>query len=206
MGIAMEGLQIVKMSELDEGLRKQVTCLFTEGFSRELAQLSKDTDKLARVFEGAFAQDRCFLAVVGKKVAGMVCYGDDSARALHITKNRLTELFGFIPGSVAFSVLKKEFQTPLSYGAGTGYIECLVTDVKFRRKGVATALLQHLYRETGYSMYILQAADTNAAALALYEKQGFIEFERRPDPSGKKLGFQARVFMLKKIGARPPKP
>jgi ribosomal protein S18 acetylase RimI-like enzyme len=67
------------------------------------------------------------------------------------------------------------------------YIDALATDERFRRRGVARALLDEASRqanELGLENVALDTAATNAGAQALYEGAGFIVTERKP-PKGR---------------------
>jgi ribosomal protein S18 acetylase RimI-like enzyme len=62
------------------------------------------------------------------------------------------------------------------------YVDALATDGRFRRRGVASALLDQACRlagEAGLRVVALDTAATNAAAQALYERCGFSITERR---------------------------
>jgi ribosomal protein S18 acetylase RimI-like enzyme len=66
---------------------------------------------------------------------------------------------------------------------GAFYIDALATLSRFRRRGVATALLaesDRLALRAGLGAVALDTAATNAAAQALYERAGFTITERRP--------------------------
>jgi len=63
------------------------------------------------------------------------------------------------------------------------YVDALATDSRFRRRGVASALLDEacrLAQEAGLRSVALDTAATNTAAQALYERCGFSVTERRP--------------------------
>jgi ribosomal protein S18 acetylase RimI-like enzyme len=67
------------------------------------------------------------------------------------------------------------------------YVDALATDERFRRRGVASALLDEASRAAsaaGLSAIALDTAVTNAGAQALYERAGFTVTERRP-PKGR---------------------
>jgi ribosomal protein S18 acetylase RimI-like enzyme len=69
---------------------------------------------------------------------------------------------------------------------GSLYIDALATEARFRRRGVASALLDEASRvaaEAGLRALALDTAATNAGAQALYERAGFTVTERRP-PKG----------------------
>jgi ribosomal protein S18 acetylase RimI-like enzyme len=78
------------------------------------------------------------------------------------------------------------------------YIDALATDTRFRRRGVARALLEEASRqaaEAGLRTVALDTAATNAAAQALYEGAGFTVTERRP-PKGRIPGIVGYVKTL----------
>jgi ribosomal protein S18 acetylase RimI-like enzyme len=67
------------------------------------------------------------------------------------------------------------------------YVDALATDSRFRRRGVANALLDETTRiaaNAGLATVALDTAATNAPAQALYEQAGFTVTERRP-PKGR---------------------
>jgi ribosomal protein S18 acetylase RimI-like enzyme len=66
------------------------------------------------------------------------------------------------------------------------YVDALATDQRYRRRGVARALLEEAGRvaeRAGLSVVALDTAATNTGAQALYERCGFSVTERRP-PKG----------------------
>jgi ribosomal protein S18 acetylase RimI-like enzyme len=63
------------------------------------------------------------------------------------------------------------------------YVDALATVERFRRRGVARALLDECSRvaaRSGLRAVALDTAVTNASAQALYERAGFVVTERRP--------------------------
>ena len=63
------------------------------------------------------------------------------------------------------------------------YVDALATETGYRRRGVASALLDEACRlaaETGLRSVALDTPATNAPAQALYERRGFSVTERRP--------------------------
>ena len=85
------------------------------------------------------------------------------------------------------------------------YVVSLATDTRFRRRGVATALLDEASRlaaERGLRAVSLDTAAANEGAQALYEKAGFVVTERRP-PTGRIPGTVGYVRPLGRFGAKP---
>jgi ribosomal protein S18 acetylase RimI-like enzyme len=84
--------------------------------------------------------------------------------------------------------------TPLP-PADSLYIDSLSTDARFRRRGVATVLLDEALRlatTAGLSAVALDTAASNAGAQALYERAGFTVTERKP-PKGRIPGIVGYV-------------
>jgi ribosomal protein S18 acetylase RimI-like enzyme len=69
----------------------------------------------------------------------------------------------------------------------------VATAAAHRGKGVSFDLLKYIHETMPYSEYILEVADTNASAIRLYEKLGYVEFTRKP--AHKKSGFNDFVYM-----------
>jgi ribosomal protein S18 acetylase RimI-like enzyme len=75
------------------------------------------------------------------------------------------------------------------------YVDALATNERFRRRGVAIALLDEASRqaaERGLGTLALDTAATNAGAQALYERAGFTVSERMP-PRGRIPGIVGYV-------------
>jgi ribosomal protein S18 acetylase RimI-like enzyme len=75
------------------------------------------------------------------------------------------------------------------------YIDALATDARFRRRGIASALLDtaaRLAAEAGLNAVALDTAATNAGAQALYESAGYAVTERKP-PKGRIPGIVGYV-------------
>ena len=67
----------------------------------------------------------------------------------------------------------------LSIAADEGEIQTLAVARRFRRSGVATALLHHVLQAPGMSEFFLDVRADNHAAMALYGQVGFAEIDRR---------------------------
>jgi ribosomal protein S18 acetylase RimI-like enzyme len=78
---------------------------------------------------------------------------------------------------------------------GSLYVDALATDARFRRRGVAAALLEEAARiaaKAGLRVIALDTAAPNTGAQALYEAAGFTVTERRP-PKGRIPGIVGYV-------------
>lgn len=71
----------------------------------------------------------------------------------------------------------------MQIAGGVGYVCNVAVSPAFRRRGVASALIQaqiNYAKENGLSEISLEVRSSNAAARALYEKFGFVRLGTRP--------------------------
>ena len=84
----------------------------------------------------------------------------------------------------------------MEIGAATASVEFVATGTAYRKRGVASALIKHILSLPEYTTYILEVADTNTGACALYKKLGFRERCRKELRVGKKYaGLNYFVYM-----------
>ena len=57
-------------------------------------------------------------------------------------------------------------------------IDSLTVDPDYFRKGIADKLIRHVLGNVGLSVATVETAVVNTPAIALYKKQGFVEFKR----------------------------
>lgn len=60
-------------------------------------------------------------------------------------------------------------------------LHLLVTQQKYRQQGIAQALLTHFFADTTIKRTLLEVRQSNQAAIALYQKNGFTAIARRKD-------------------------
>ncbi len=90
--------------------------------------------------------------------------------------------------TVSLVVAEGEDGTVLGYGElgvvlDEGCLEKIAVDPKYRRQGVAEAILSAFLRfgQTNLAFITLEVRERNAEAIALYEKLGFRQVGRRKD-------------------------
>lgn len=113
-------------------------------------------------------------------------------------KKELKRHLGFVKGTLAYTVLKRELENhpyPFELTPGTGSIEFVAVSSGHKGKGVATALINYIFEDTSYDEYILEVAYTNDVAVRLYTKIGFEEFTRVKEKHPKKSGINFLVYM-----------
>ena len=180
----------VRPMEASESDMFEATAVFVDGYYHELSILSIDRAQLIDTFKRMICPDVFYVAELDDEIVGILACSNNRKRAIAATPSILRKSFGFWKGSLAYLFMKNEFNKPLPYPSDTGYIECVATSVKARRKGVSTALFRYVMNQAPYRRYILEVVDTNVNACRLYEKLGFKELER------KKKGWRRRKVLM----------
>lgn len=190
---------VIRADKLDLNVRVQISEIFAEGFTQWLVFFSKDKNIIAKAFAHMFVLDQFYVAVTDNKIAGMVACTDCRTLSVRLNKKELRKYLGFFKGSIAAIVLKKEFESPLENPSPeTGSIEFVGTASEFRGKGVASQIISHIIKDTSYQEYLIkEVADTNTAAMNLYKKLGFEEYNRIPVPQkrARKIGINNFVAL-----------
>ncbi|MCJ8007207.1 GNAT family N-acetyltransferase [Lederbergia wuyishanensis] len=184
---------IVNADTVDFDVRKQMSEIFSEGFSQWLVFFSKDKNKIAKAFAHMFVLNQFYVAIANNnKIAGMTACTDGADRSVRLNKKELRKHLGLFKGSMAGLFLKKEFEAPFEeFPPNTGSIEFVGTASEFRGQGVASQIIKHIIENTPYIDYVIEeVADTNTSAMNLYNKLGFEEYKRKPLPEirAKKIG------------------
>lgn len=199
MTVQNSNFDIIRADQTDFDARQQMSIIFAEGFTQWLGYFSKDKNTIAKAFAHMFVLDQFYLAVADGKVAGMVACTDCLKFSVKLNKKELRKHLGFIKGSIAGVVLKKEFESPYENPVPkTGSIEFVGTAVDFRGQGVAAQIINHIIEEATFQTYLIkEVADTNIPAMNLYKKLGFEEYSRVTIPSNKakKIGINHFVSL-----------
>lgn len=139
-----------------------------------------------------FVLDQFYVAIAKDKIAGVAACTDGKTLSVRLDKKELRKHLGIFKGSMAWTFLKKEFETlNQNFPPNTGSIEFVGTSPEFRGEGVASQIIQYIIENTPYNDYVIdEVADTNTPAMNLYRKMGFEEYKRKPLPEkiAKKIG------------------
>lgn len=188
-------IRVMPMRECIRDVSREVAAVFVDGYEKDLAFLSNNREKLIEAFQKMICPDVVYFATLEGEIVGILACSNNRNRALTMDKTILRDSFGYVKGSMAYHLMKDEFNTKLSYPDDTGYIECVATAVKARGKGISTALMNYVLEYEGYHRYILEVVDTNEAAYRLYKKLGFTELKRKKESFSKIKGFKHRIYM-----------
>ncbi len=167
-----------------ENERSFIALCIAEGFERDFSFFSKKTESVAKALGPGIHPEKFYVAACGEGIVGVAGISDCSGRAVSVDGRACRKHFGWLMGTVARLVLKNEFESPLPYPPGTGFIEFVATRKAFRRRGVAAALLKGSMRQAGYGEYVLDVIEENRPAVACYVGLGFQCFEKKKQKNG----------------------
>ena len=190
-----ESILITRMTDYGHDVRYEVAGVFVDAYYDDLSFFTKNKEKLKTAFKDTFCADIFYLAEMDGIIVGMLACANNKQRAIPADKTGMKKGLGFVMGNLAYYLLKKEFNTPLTYSEDTAYIESVATSEAAQGKGVCTALFKYVMKELPYRQYILEVADTNQNAYRLYKKLGFVEFERKGVKRPKLKGFNEIIYM-----------
>lgn len=158
--------------------RRDIAQCIAEGFERDFSFFCKDADRVVAALLPGIHPTRFFVAAQGEIIKGVAGLSDCTGRALSTTYGSYCKNFGWLKGTFAKLILKKEFDEPLLYPPTTGFIEFVAIRKIFRRQGIASLLLKESMKQAGYKEYILNVIDENTPALKCYTQLGFQSFKK----------------------------
>ncbi|WP_422646835.1 GNAT family N-acetyltransferase [Actinoalloteichus caeruleus] len=174
-------IEVIPARDFGAEHRRAVTEVYVDAFGADFTYFSKDPKRLAALFEPMMAPEHFHLAVVDGQPAGITALTDGRQQSVRPDRRQFVRQLGLVKGTIGAAVLSREFGKTLDLPADTASLEYVGTAAAHQGKGVATALLTHLMRVSGHRRYVLEyIADTNVAALRLYRKLGFVEYQRIP--------------------------
>lgn len=190
-------LEVRRADELGESARAGICAVFVDGFGEYFGYFAKDRATMVDAFAHMLVLDLFYVATIDGRPAGIAACTDGRQLSVRHDRTVLRQRLGFVKGTVADLVFRREFQKPWATTTeGVASVEFVATAAEYRGRGVATAVLNHLLALPQYREYVLEdVADTNASALALYEKLGFRECERKKVRHTKKTGINYYVSL-----------
>jgi ribosomal protein S18 acetylase RimI-like enzyme len=166
-------MKTILASEFGNNTKMKISQVLLMDFFNGFIFFSKDKEKLIQAFCHMFNLEVFYVAVIDSEIAGIAACTDGKIPTVKLNSNQMKKHLGFFMGTIAYLILKREFETkkyPFKIEKGMGMVEFVATSTKYRGKGVATAILNHIFASTPYTIYALEVADTNTNAINLYEK------------------------------------
>lgn len=179
-------------------IRNEISSIFVDGFYEWIKFFSKDKDVLKKAFAHMFNLDAFYIAIIDEQVAGFASISNDRIKNISLNKKQLQKHLGFFMGFFAYKVFRKEFENkkyPFTITSDMQPIEFVATSSNYQRCGVASKIIQYIFEHDSHASFVLEVADTNLKAVALYKKLGFKEITRIKMKNSKQSGVDNLLYM-----------
>lgn len=191
----MEPIEIQCLAKLHPNKRYEVAQFIVEQFNDLFSGICKDKERLSSLFEQALVESQCFVAIDKNQIIGVITISSSNRASLVISRQKVQQILGQIRGWMFYLNVMQE---PLVLKQNDIYISTLAVHKGYRRKGIATQLLNCVMNEYPQNQYLLEVIDVNKRAIKLYESLGFQVFKRRKQRFAKQARFNERLYMKKK--------
>ena len=181
-------------------IRNEISSIFVDGFYKWIKFFSKDKEVLKKAFAHMFNLDAFYIAIIDERVAGFASISNDRVKNISLNRKQLQQHLGFFMGFFAYKVLRKEFEDkkyPFTITSDMQSIEFVATSSNCQRCGVASKIIQYIFENDSHTSFVLEVADTNSKAVALYKKLGFKEITRIKMKNSKQSGVDNLLYMVK---------
>ena len=165
--------EIKKLSELNEEQIDQSIGIFIEGFYDVMSSISKDKEKLHRLFKNSFDYEMTCAYLQDDKAVGFLGLGDHRKRPIKLDIDIFMEILSGFAGKVSYKAMSAAMEKPNVSSPEVIYIDYIATSPELRGKGVGTKLIDYIRDVLGYKIIELEVFSKNTGAIKLYEREGF---------------------------------
>ena len=165
---------VVKLSELDDKQLNQAVDVFVEGFYYPtLKRISKDKEKLHRLFINAFRGDMAYAFLHDGNVLGFLGLADQHNRPVKLDKTTYLEEFGNFSGQMVYKQLIATMENIKVHSPDEICIDYITTHPEHRSMGIGKKMIEYVRDNMGYKYIWLEVLSKNPRGIAFYEREGF---------------------------------
>ncbi len=161
--------EIKKLSELDDNQLNQAIGVFIEGFYFTLSSVTKDKDKLHKLFKASLDYNMTYAYLQDGTAIGFLGLADYQKRPIKLDR----EIYTQIIGRGSYNAMSAAFENGKDIGPQDILIDYIATSPEHRSQGVGTQLITFIRDTLGYKQIQLETYSKNTRALAFYERLGF---------------------------------
>lgn len=189
-------IEMRRADELSEGCRRKVATCSCADSPTTFAYFSTDPQTLAGAFAHMVLPERFVVALVDGTPAAIASLTEGDEECFEPERRTFQRHLGRWHGLTSFLIVRSQFLGAHDDSRpGLAEIGFVTTAPSFQGKGVATALLGHLLRLPFAEFVLRDIKDTNAPAVGLHRKLGFVESQARPVRFARRAGFRSYVTM-----------
>ena len=184
--------------ELNDAQKAEAVDLFLEGFGHFLT-FSKDEAAKKNLFIEIFDPEFFICYLEDDKVLGLMGLGTNKKRPIDFKKEICQKYFGRIKGTLISKQMNAIFQKPAVSSDRELYLDTLVTNPEWRKKGIGTTLINEACSFGDYDSLIVEVFSDNENAIRFYEKNNFIAVKENKASVMRFLGSGYPIVMERKI-------
>ena len=166
--------EIRKLSELNDSQLNQAVDVFVEGFYNLFSGITKDKDKLHKIFKHSIDGDMTYAYIQDGEAIGFL--GLRTCDKRPITLNKAT-----------------------AANPNEMYVDYLAASPRHRGKGVGTKLIEHAKENCNHEYLMIEVFAKNPGAKKLYERVGFEAIKVNSDFLLKLLGLGKVITMKMRV-------
>ena len=187
--------EIKKLSELDENQMNQAITVFIEGFYNIMSSISKNKEKLHRLFKNSFEYDTTYAYLQNGEAVGFLGLGNYQKSALNLNREIFMEIFRGFASKVVYKVMHSSMCKPNVSNPQEVYIDFITTSPEYRSTGIGAKLIEFIRGDLGYNAIGLDVFTKNPRAKKFYERMGFQVIKVKADLILRIQGYGGRVIM-----------
>lgn len=189
---------ILEYGRLTDIQKSEAVDLFLGGFGHFMT-FSKDETAKKKLFTEIFDSELFICYLEENKILGLMGLGTNKKRPIDFKKEICQKNFGRIKGTLISKQMNAIFQKPAVSSDRELYLDTLVTDSKFRKKGIGTLLINEASSFGDYDSLIVEVFSDNENAIRFYEKNNFIAVIENKASVMRFLGSGYPIVMERKI-------
>jgi len=165
--------EIKKLSELEESQVDQAIDVFIEGFYFTLSSVSKDKDKLHKLFKSFLDYSMTYAYLQDSIAIGFLGLADHLKRPVKLNWEDYTQIMGKFASKMAYKAMSAAFEKVKDIGHQEILIDFIATSPEHRSKGIGTQIISFIRDVLGYKKIQLETYSKNTRAITFYERLGF---------------------------------
>lgn len=165
--------EIKKLSELEDNQLNQAIDIFIEGFYFTLSSVTKDKNKLHKLFKPSFDYNMTYAYLQDGVAIGFLGLADYKKRPITLNRDLYAEIIGGLKGKMSYKAVSAAFEGVKDIGPQDILIDYIATSPEHRSKGIGTKLIAFVRNTLGHKQIQLETYSKNTRAIAFYERLGF---------------------------------
>ena len=164
---------VVKLSELDDNQLDQAVNVFIEGFYNTLQGITKDKEKLQKLFRNSFDGNMTYAYLQDGEAVGFLGLADYQKRPIKLNEETFLEVLGERTGKMAYKAVSASMEKIIAQSPDEIWIDYIATNPERRSMGIGKKLIEYIRDNLGYKYIGLVVYSKNPRAKAFYEREGF---------------------------------